>query len=486
MCGRSAGKFVRKTACWHAACRGADAGDFRTPWALAPQRANAWGVIRLDLLILGGGIAGLWTLVRARHTGLNAMLLESRAIGAGQSGWSQGIIHGGIKYALTGEASAASKAIAEMPGVWAACLAGKGEGLGAGVDLSSVTVLSDHQHVWTTPGLVSRIAGVAAKSAIRTPVKVLERSAWPEAFAGAPRGIDVYQVGEPVLPGRAVMVALAAGPLDDGTIGAIREVVAIRAVGKGGGEAERALVDVIGVTGESVSFEARVVACLAGEGNEALARLAGVPRAETLMQRRPLHMVMARARLEPGEEAPKGLPRIYGHCLGASTVPRLTITTIDEAGEGTRPARRVYYLGGAIAEEGVKRDERAQIDAASDELAACVPWIDADRLEWATGRIDRSEGLTAGGKRPDEPVLHRHGAVVLGWPTKLAFAPALAERVLESLAEREASRTTEAPRHRDAPRGEEGQEGKEIGELRPVPAVAEAPWVEARFTGPSR
>lgn len=48
---------------------------------------------------------------------------------------------------LTGPASAASRAIAEMPGIWRECLEGRSE-----VDLRTVQVLSNHQYLWTRQG----------------------------------------------------------------------------------------------------------------------------------------------------------------------------------------------------------------------------------------------------------------------------------------------------------------------------------------------
>ena len=68
--------------------------------------------VSLDTVIFGGGIAGLWTLNKLHNEGRQVILLESQAIGAGQTGMSQGIVHGGMKYALTGKLSEASQAIA--------------------------------------------------------------------------------------------------------------------------------------------------------------------------------------------------------------------------------------------------------------------------------------------------------------------------------------------------------------------------------------
>ena len=41
--------------------------------------------VDVDALIIGGGIAGLWTLRRLRDEGYNAVLLEDEVLGAGQT-----------------------------------------------------------------------------------------------------------------------------------------------------------------------------------------------------------------------------------------------------------------------------------------------------------------------------------------------------------------------------------------------------------------
>ena len=86
---------------------------------------NISAQVDVDAVIVGGGIAGMWTLTRLRAEGYNAVLLESEAIGAGQTRYAQGIIHGGTKYALTGKLSASSEAVANMPAVWRACSASR-------------------------------------------------------------------------------------------------------------------------------------------------------------------------------------------------------------------------------------------------------------------------------------------------------------------------------------------------------------------------
>ena len=80
-----------------------------------------------DIVIFGGGVAGLWLLNALRSAGYQAILFEKESLGGAQTMASQGIIHGGLKYALQGALSSATQAIADMPSRWRACLDGSGE-----------------------------------------------------------------------------------------------------------------------------------------------------------------------------------------------------------------------------------------------------------------------------------------------------------------------------------------------------------------------
>ena len=60
---------------------------------------------RPDVVIFGGGVAGLWLLDELVRRGRDALLLESSRLGTGQSIAAQGIIHGGLKYSLAGAQS---------------------------------------------------------------------------------------------------------------------------------------------------------------------------------------------------------------------------------------------------------------------------------------------------------------------------------------------------------------------------------------------
>ncbi len=350
----------------------------------------------LDVLVFGAGIAGLWTARALRARGDSCAILEPRGIGGVQSIASQGIIHGGIKYALTGAASRASRAIARMPEVWHACLGGSGP-----LDLREVRILSDSQTLFTTKGIGAKLAGVAASKAIRTGVERIRPDARPDGFAGAPRSIDLYRVDEPVLEPASLMHALSA-PLrvlrlaGDAAVTRDQHGVTVRL----GGATLRARHAILG----------------AGAGNGSLFTTLGIDDPPP-MQRRPLHMTFARG---------ASLPMLWAHAIGAGTKPVATITSQRDAA-----GRVVWYVGGELSETGIDRTAEEQIEAVRTGLARLVPWADMADVSWSTMRIDRAEPATATGRRPDEPFVETVApGITVVWPTKLAFAPAVSERVM--------------------------------------------------------
>jgi glycine/D-amino acid oxidase-like deaminating enzyme len=358
--------------------------------------------IRVDLAIFGGGIVGLWLLGRLRNAGYSAILLESDGLGGVQTLASQGIIHGGTKYALTGKLTGSSQEIKEMPGIWRACLAGQGE-----LDLSQVRKLSEHQFLWSTPGVVSRVAGFFAGKVMQSRVREVTGEDRPETFRHPGFKGVVYRLDEPVLDTASLVAALSrqygehayAYPWPDGVEFEHARCFRLR-----------------GRTGSWQTLETRATLFSAGAGNQALLAKLGRERPE--MQRRPLQMVMARGKLPP----------LFAHCLGASVNPRLTVTSYPMEGGET-----VWYLGGDLAEQGVGLEPKAQIGAARRELAKLLPWVELSDLRWRTLAIDRAEPRQPGGRRPDSTFLSYDEGLMVAWPTKLAFAPQLASRALEAL-----------------------------------------------------
>ena len=357
----------------------------------------------VDITILGGGVAGLWTLNRLRQAGYSTILIESSRLGTGQTRYAQGIIHGGTKYALTGKLNASALAVSTMPTRWRACLSGEGE-----IDLSRVKLVSDHQYLWSTQTVTSRMAGFFASKLMRSRTESVKAEDYPEAFKSPKFKGQLYRLDEPVLDTASLIEELAR-PHNEHIFHVDSDELQFEYL-----ESEKVWL----LKSGDQLVKTKVVVITAGDGTEEILQKMG--RSTPVMQRRPLQMVIGRG---GGIQQP-----IFAHCLGASSSPRLTITSHrDKSGE------MVWYLGGALAESGVGKPREEQITAAKKEVAELLPWIDFGESEWSTLIIDRAEVKMADGSRPENPYVDLNNGVITAWPTKLAFAPLLADQIIEQL-----------------------------------------------------
>ncbi len=387
------------------------------------------GTARYDTVILGGGVAALWTARVLQSSGQAVLVLTNAPLGSGQSLAAQGVIHGGLKYAVGGKLTEASEALAKMPERWLAALRGGGP-----VDLSGAELLSDHQILWTRENVVSQVVGFFGSKAVRGRSATLKRSEFPAAFAPERYRGSLFRIDEPVVDPVSVIRELGRGLVVHQVEWGTNARVESR-------DSTISAIHISDRSGANVSIEAGQFVLAAGSGNGALLQQLGIdsPR----MQLRPLHQVIVRK---------AGLPPLYGVCVGTGPKPPLVVTTHrDSAG------RTVWYAGGEIAEQaGVARSETEQIEAARALFAELLPWIDLAEAEWFTWRGDRAEPLTGTGDRPPGAYCQRIGNVIVTWPTKLALAPDLADQVL---------------------RGSTSWRDAEGGELNlPRPDLGTAPW----------
>lgn len=367
--------------------------------------------IETDVLIVGGGVAGLWLNARLRRLGYATVLVERESLGGGQSGKSQGIIHGGAKYALHGALTGSSEAIADMPRRWREALEGTGE-----LDLRGVRVLSAAHYLWSPGTLAGNLTSFFASKAMRGRVDQVKGTDLPPALQDPRFKGRVYRLAELVLDVPSLVDRLAA--LAGDSLLAGHEIEPLR-------EGD----DLAGLVVDGRPIRARRMVLGAGEGNQALLRALGLE--QPAMQTRPLHMVLLRA---------PTLKPLYAHCLGGGPKPRVTVTS-----HPTPDGDWVWYLGGDLAEaDGVARDEAAQVRQAQRELADLLPWLDLSGARWATLRVARAEPAQSGLVRPDNAFLHEQGALMVGWPTKLALSPDFADRVIAALA-RDGLRPAEHP-----------------------------------------
>lgn len=356
--------------------------------------------LETDICILGGGIAGLWLNARLRQLGYSTLLVERGALGGGQSVKSQGIIHGGTKYALNGKLSSAAEAIADMPDRWRACLDGTGE-----LDLQGVRVLSEHHYLWSPGSLISNLAGFFASKALRGRVEQIKGKQLPTVFADRAFKGKVYQLAELVIDVPTAIQRLA--ELAGNSLIADSSPHLQRAA-DGGIEAVRL---------QHHQIKAQRYILSAGEGTESL--LSDWQQDKPAMQRRPLQMVLVKG---------AALPPLFAHCLGSSPKPRMTVTTHPCA-----DGQWCWYLGGDLAEQGAGQAPDELIAKAKRELQELLPWISLEGTRWTTLPVNRAEPAQSGLVRPDTAFVQPVTNALVTWPTKLALAPNLADQVIEQL-----------------------------------------------------
>jgi len=352
-----------------------------------------------DIAILGGGIAGLWLLNRLRKQGFDAVLVEKDALGGGQTIAAQGIVHGGLKYALNGVLSPASSAIAGMPERWRRCLEGSGD-----IDLRGCRVLSPHFYMWSSGGYRSRLKTFFGSKALHGRIEALPPERYPTFFGNRQLTGALYQLTDFVIDTTSLVEQLAA-PHSDCIVRADAQPVA----GPDGQIESLRLTS--GPT--SLTLRAQRYILCAGEGNAEL--LAAIQQPQPAMQTRPLHMLA----LSLSHPHP-----LYLHCIGDSfgMTPRLTITS-HPGPNGTW----IWYVGGELAESGVNRSSQEQREVGERMLSDTFPWINFKSASWHTFMINRAEPRLPNLQRPDTAYLHASGNLLVAWPTKLTLSPDLGD-----------------------------------------------------------
>ncbi len=360
---------------------------------------------RIDTIIVGGGIAGLWLLNVLRSRGYSAVLFESDSLGSGQTLASQGIVHGGIKYALGGALTAAGEAMSQALPRWRACLDGVGE-----VDLRGLELCCSHFHLFTGANTLDRLSAFFASKALRGRVERLDRHDYPEALRDNDFRGSVYRLEDFVLDTTALVErlgALAAG-------GTYRHTLTADACTLDGN---------VQVRFADCTLTANRLILAAGADNDAL--LEGLGLSGIAMQRRPLHQVIVRH--------PKLAP-LYAHWLAGAkgSEPRFTITSHYDA-DDSAPGSLLWHLGGRLSTGGIERSSQQQCRQARLELETCFPWMDWSLATFETWRIDRAEPRQRGGVRPNHAFAEAVEPCIVCWPTKLTLAPDLGDRVLSLL-----------------------------------------------------
>ncbi len=350
--------------------------------------------VKVDLLILGGGIAGCWTLAAATEAGFNCLLLEKDALGSGQSIASQGIIHGGLKYALGAKITASTEAISTMPTRWQASLQGNSL-----PNLSDVNTLSDAHYFIPTGSLESRLVSFLGSKMVKSFASQVKTADLPKDYQSITKAKKLYALHESVIETGSLFQSFL------NQYGHLMVKHEFRS-------------ECLSKTSEGFLYEQGTINVKAHHVLSTLGN--GTPSfAENLqaMQQRPLQMVMAKGHL----------PSIYGHFIDRGTTPALTLTSHPHNDQ------TVWYLGGELAESGVNLTKEEQISHSKALLKSLIPHLNVEALIWDTLRINRAETALQTGVRPDDVFVSEQNGLMIGFPTKLALAPRFAEAVLSKL-----------------------------------------------------
>lgn len=381
-----------------------------------------------DMIVFGAGVAGLFLANKLKRAGYNVIVIEKDKLGGGQTLASQGMIHGGQKYTLQGQVTSHAAHIADMPRRWEASFDGYGE-----VDLTGVKFLSETQIMWPAGSVLSDMAVLGAAKVVNAKTRKLKREEFPDVFLERKKKFkgSIYELPEKVLETRSLVEALAA-PLKGRILkGTVTEILP---------DGQAAVNGIV--------MQAQLLIFAAGKGNEEAFDMLRIK--EQYTQRRPLRQVMVRP-------VPYAL---YGHGIVGKPKPRLTVTSHPNGRDGY-----VWYIGGNIAEEGAKMTEEETLKFAKAELEDVFPDIDWNDKEWATWAGDRAEPYDPAGDLPPGPFVQQRGKVLVCWPAKLTFAPALADHVFEWMQDKDI-----VPTAADKPPAE--LEPAEIGKY---------PWETARW-----
>ncbi len=371
-------------------------------------------IIEKDVLIFGGGIAGLWMLNRLRAESYDVMLLEQNQLGYGQSIASQGMIHGGIKYALNGSLNSASQAIADMPEHWQNCLEGKGD-----IDLRGTNILSEQYYMWPHSSLRSRFNAFLGSKALRGKVSTIAKQEYPVFFKENIPG-PLYQLRDIVLDVPSLLTCLSEKHRDQ-----IKQIIwdDCRIEANEDGEVKSIQIN---SDNETYIIKAKRFLISSGEGVKTLLQklLPEQQLPESLeMQLRPLQMTIVKH---------KNPDPIFVHCVAdkLTSTPEVTITS-----HPCKDGDMAWYLGGEIAESGALLSPDEHLTLVEEKIKTMFPWADLNDAKWHSFFINRAEAKTPNGKRPETASLHQYKNIIVCWPSKLTLSPNLGQQVFSLLKE---------------------------------------------------
>ena len=352
-------------------------------------------MIKTDIVIFGAGIAGLWAFHRLSKMGYSTLLLEKESIGCGQTIAAQGIIHSGLKFSLAGKVNKLAQTLSTMPDIWRAALSGKGN-----IDLSSAKINAPSQNLLIPKGFMGGLTTLIADKALGHKAHTIKQDDWPENIKNAAFTGSIIFMDEPVIDVPTLLRALAAPYKDN-----IKKITA---------EESDAPFEFL----KTHKIEAKRIIFTSAAGNHEIAKTHNHDK--TLQtQKRPLMQGIIKNAPFP----------LYAHFVGKTDKPVASITT-----HKTQDGTLIWYVGGGIAERPHDTDPKDIHTAMMKDFKTYLPNVDLSQNPWAVLPINRIEGKSKTENwMPDTPTIHRADNALYCWPTKLTFAPMLANMIIDNV-----------------------------------------------------
>ncbi len=353
---------------------------------------------KVDIVIFGAGIAGLWTFHRLKKMGYSALLLERDSIGCGQTIASQGIIHSGLKFTLAGKVNSLALSISKMPDIWRAALRGEGD-----IDLSAATINAQSQHLLIPAGFMGGLTKLVTERALGNNVHSIDKKNWPKDLQDAGFKGSLIHMDEKVLDIPSVLRALA-NPYKN----------AIKKINMEEAAAPFEFLQKHNIKAKQIIFTTAAsnhIIALDNKDDKGL---------ET--QKRPLVQGIFKNAPFP----------LWAHLVGKTDKPVASITT-----HKTSTGEYIWYIGGGAAERAKTADPNEVYNACIKAFKTYLPNLDTSKMEWCTLPIDRIEGKSKTQSwMPDTPTIHHGDKALYCWPTKLTFAPLLSDMIVKTLNEK--------------------------------------------------
>ena len=289
----------------------------------------------------------------------------------GQTLASQGMIHGGLKYALTGLLSNESEAIAEMPFRWRNCLHSKRQRL----ICVALKILSNNYYMYSSK--IGKLASFFASKALRGRIEKVAHDDKPEVFNQF-KGL-LYKLNDLVLNTESLLRELLSG-LEDRVFKLECSDKTVKKIDRG-----------YQLNLSDTKIETDTLINCSGNGTQSLLETLNI--SEFNIQNRPLKQIIV--------DAPQDL-NMFAHCL-----TNLSSTEPQNDHHNPPEKEKIWYIGGRLATEGAHLSDDVLIQKAKAELKHMCILAKPKEGVYENSSNRRVEPHTKNQRKPDEAFAER-------------------------------------------------------------------------------